>query len=61
MYFTPAALSKIGLSDFALMIRWISALDRMPDVLVHSPGSAPPEKAQPGVVQDELDKVNDLP
>jgi hypothetical protein len=61
MYFTPAFLSRIGLSPFALMMRWISALDKIPDVLVHSPGFAPPEKSQPGVVQDGLESVNDLP
>ena len=61
MYFTPACESSGGFKLFFVIIRRISALDRIPEVPVHSPGSAPLANGHLGVLHDGSAKVKDLP
>ncbi len=61
IYFIAAAAFRMGVSELAVMIRWISAFDNMPLVPVQLPGFPPPENAHPGLLQEGLARVNDLP
>lgn len=61
MYFTPAVLSRVGVSLLAVITRPISAFERIPDCPVHSPAVPPEENGHPGVLQDGSAKVNERP
>jgi hypothetical protein len=61
MYLTPAVESRVGVSEYCLMMRWISAFERIPDVPVQFPGFPPPEKAHCGLLHELLASVNDRP